>query len=84
MNFSLPKKLEEYIANQVKSGYFNNASEVVRDALREHGIKQQKLEILRAEVQKGLDSADAGRFSPRTMDDIITDAKKRAQQAVSE
>ena len=34
MNFSLGKTWERYVAEQVESGLFNNASEVVRDALR--------------------------------------------------
>ena len=33
MNISFTDKQEKYIANQVKSGDFQNASEVVRDAL---------------------------------------------------
>ncbi|WP_294201134.1 type II toxin-antitoxin system ParD family antitoxin [Chryseobacterium sp. sg2396] len=31
-----PKKQEQYISEQVESGDFQNASEVVRDALRLH------------------------------------------------
>ena len=34
MNFSLGKNWENYVSQQVQSGQFNNASEVVRDALR--------------------------------------------------
>ncbi len=34
MNVSLPRTWEEFIAGQVSSGEFGNASEVVREALR--------------------------------------------------
>ena len=34
MNVSLPKTWEEFVAGQVSSGEFGNASEVVREALR--------------------------------------------------
>lgn len=34
MNVSLPQTWEEFIAGQVASGEFGNASEVVREALR--------------------------------------------------
>jgi antitoxin ParD1/3/4 len=34
MNISLTRQLEKYIRSKVKSGGYNNASEVVREALR--------------------------------------------------
>ena len=34
MNVSLPRTWEEFVAGQVSSGEFGNASEVVREALR--------------------------------------------------
>ena len=34
MNVSLTKELERLVGNAVQSGLYNNASEVVRDALR--------------------------------------------------
>jgi antitoxin ParD1/3/4 len=34
MNVSLPRTWEEFVASQVSSGEFGNASEVVREALR--------------------------------------------------
>jgi putative addiction module CopG family antidote len=34
MNVSLPQTWEEFVASQVHSGEFGNASEVVREALR--------------------------------------------------
>ncbi len=40
MNVSLTPKLEEFVRRKVASGLYNNASEVIRDALRllvEHG-----------------------------------------------
>lgn len=43
MNFSLGDVLEQYIAWQVKNGPFNNASEVVRDALRMHQLRYQEI-----------------------------------------
>ena len=40
MNVSLGKIWEDYVSKQVGSGQFNNASEVVRDALR---LQQERL-----------------------------------------
>lgn len=79
MNFSLSKKLENYVAEQVGSGSFNNASEVVRDALRLHEEYQLKLEALRHDVQIGVSSIRAGRISRATPEEIIEKAKARRE-----
>ena len=44
MNFSLGKNWEKYVSERVDSGHFNNASEVVRDALRRQQEYLIKLE----------------------------------------
>ncbi len=77
MNFSLSKKLENYVSEQVDSGSFNNASEVVRDALRLHEEYQLKLQALRYDVQLGVSSIRAGRISRATPGEIIEKAKAR-------
>lgn len=71
MNVSLTEKQRKYIDDKVKSGDYMNASEVVREALRAHEINDKKLENLRVEIQKGIDSG----VSNRTVKDII-DAKR--------
>ena len=54
MNISFTEKQNGYIAAQVKAGDDQNASEVVRDALRSHEVYRQKIiEDLRTEVAKG-------------------------------
>ena len=56
MNISFTEKQEDYISSQVKQGDYQNASEVVRDALRLHEIYRHRvIEELRAEVAKGWD-----------------------------
>ena len=53
MNVSLTKKQEDYIADQVKSGDYQNASELVRAALRLHQVYRNKMiEDLRKELGK--------------------------------
>jgi antitoxin ParD1/3/4 len=80
MNFSLPPAMESFIRKQVKSGRYGNASEVVREGLRllmhEMESRQKKLEALRGEIQKGLESGPA-----RDLDiqDIIATAQKRRE-----
>jgi antitoxin ParD1/3/4 len=70
MNFSLGRGWEDYVAEQVSSGNFNNASEVVRDALRRQQEHFLKLEALRRDVQAGIDSIKQGRISSAGPADI--------------
>lgn len=73
MNISFTKKQEEYISRQVASGEYQNNSEVIRDALRLHGIYREKvIKDLRREIELGWDGPD----SSLTMDQIIDSRKK--------
>ena len=60
MNVNLTPRLEEMVRAKVSSGMYTSASEVVREALRlmeeQDRLRQVKLEELRREVRKGLDS----------------------------
>ena len=68
MNISFTKKQQQYVADQVAGGDFQNASEVVRDALRLHQIYRTRvLEELQREIDKGWD----GPTSPRSVTDIV-------------
>ncbi len=68
MNVSFTEKQEKYIAEQIKSGDFQNASEVVRDALRLHAtLRNRMIEDLRKEIGKGW----SGPTSKRSVRDII-------------
>jgi antitoxin ParD1/3/4 len=77
MNISFTEKQENYISNQLASGDFQNASEVVRDALRLHELYRNRvLEELRIEIAKGWD----GLTSKRNVKDIIK-AKTKAHKS---
>ena len=73
MNVSLTEKQEKYIASQIEAGDFQNASELVRDALRLHQIYRKKvIEELRLEIEKGWDDPK----SERSIEDIIASKTK--------
>lgn len=73
MNVSFTKKQENYISDQIESGDFQNASEVVRDALRLHEVYRHRLiQDLRNEIEKGWE----GNSSSRSIKDIIKSKKK--------
>ncbi len=65
-NVNLTEAQIAFIRECVEAGDYNNASELVREALRllkaQKDEQQAKLEHLRAELQKGLDDLEAGRY----------------------
>lgn len=84
-SYSLSAHLEAFIQAQIESGRYGNASEVVRAALRmleehEEGrplramIREEKLEWLRAEIQKGVESGE-----PMPGDEAMARLKARAE-----
>jgi len=76
MNVSFTKKQTEYISEQVESGDFQNASEVVRDALRLHEIYRHRIiQDLKAEIEKGWN----GNVSSRSVKDIIKAKKQKSK-----
>lgn len=70
MNISFTEKQEKFIKSMVESGNFQNASEFVRAALRFYQeARENKIEALRTEIEKGLNSP----ASKRNVRDIIKD-----------
>lgn len=68
MNVSLPKELERFANDKVKSGDFASLSEVVRAGLRllkeQDAEREARLEALRRDVGAGLEQLDRGEGSP--------------------
>lgn len=65
MHVSLTPELESRIRAKVESGLYNNASEVIREALRfmdthEDWIHELKLARLREQLKAGADQLDRG------------------------
>ena len=76
MNVSFTKKQEEYISNQIESGDFQNASEVVRDALRLHEVYRHRvIQDLKVEIEKGWNDVS----SSRSIKDIIQSKKNQIE-----
>jgi len=58
---NLGEQLEAFITDAVKNGRYGSRSEVLREGVRLVQEREAELERFRAEVQKGIDDADAGR-----------------------
>jgi antitoxin ParD1/3/4 len=65
-NISLTAEHDEFIAEVVEAGEYQNASEAVRDALRALQQRRRedalKLEVLRAQIQAGAEALERGDF----------------------
>lgn len=81
MNISLTEQLEKFVSEQVHSGAYQSASEVVRDGLRllaeRRKTQELKLTALRAAIREGLDS---GPSEPLNMETIIAQARAGYQR----
>ena len=66
MNFSLTPNLEQYVRDRASTGDYNNASEVVREALRLMKRVEERrsieLERLRNAVREGDEALATGDF----------------------
>lgn len=65
MHVSLTPELESRVRAKVESGLYNNASEVIREALRfmethEEWIREIKVARLREQLNAGVDQLDRG------------------------
>lgn len=80
MNVNLTPQLEEMVRAKVSSGLYTSASEVVREALRlmeeRDRLREARLDELRSEVRKGLNSGPS-----ETWDAAALKKKARARQA---
>ena len=73
-SLSLGDHWEVFIRNEVSSGRYGTASEVVRDALRSMEERKGKLEALRAHLSEGATQAGNGEFIDNfSMDSLIDD-----------
>ena len=65
-NISLTAEPDAFIESVVKNGEYQNASEAVRDGLRELQQRRRedalKLKALRAQIKVGVDALDRGDF----------------------
>lgn len=88
MNVSLTPELEALVNEKVRSGDYNSASEVVREALRllkeVDELRRIRREEVRREVIKGVDEIRAGKgivyASTALADDVIRRAKSRRKK----
>ena len=64
-NINLTEHFDHFVAHQVSSGRYSNASEIVREALRlleeQEQEREAKLKALRQAAKQGFDEIDQGK-----------------------
>ena len=79
LNVSLPKALEDRVREQVASGRYGSASEVIREALRlletYQQIQSANLSNLQTEIAKGMKDIESGRVKKMDIDAIKRKAR---------
>jgi antitoxin ParD1/3/4 len=79
MNVSLTPELENLVQEKVKSGNYNSASEVIREALRllkeQDQLREIRREEVRREVMKGVEQIQNGQYT------TISSSEEAAQLA---
>jgi antitoxin ParD1/3/4 len=74
-SYTLGKHFETFVQAQLASGRYNNASEVVRDALRLMEERERKLAALDASIERGMSDIKAGRV--RDLDDVCASIEEK-------
>ena len=87
LNISLPESQRLFVEEKIKKEGYGTISEYVRELIRaeqrkEEG-KQQQIEILRQEIQKGIDDIREGRFitfsSQEDIDEFVEKIKREGR-----
>jgi antitoxin ParD1/3/4 len=87
MHISLTPELEAIIKEKVSSGLYNNASEVIREALRfmktnEELINQMKLDHLRSKLAEGERDIAEGRYTELKPEELIDHFQRIKNRAI--
>lgn len=80
MNISLPDKMKQWVEEQVATGRYANASDLMRDVIRERQEKSAAIARLQREIDKGIASG----ISPLTPDQVFERAREKAIQALKD
>lgn len=67
---------EVFIKNEVASGRYGSASEVVRDALRTLEERKTKLEALQKHLGEGAEQARSGQYVKQNREEMLAEFKE--------
>jgi antitoxin ParD1/3/4 len=79
MHINLSPEMESYIKAKVSSGFYGNATEVIRDAIRRMQTEEQRVTAFRKAVAEGeaqLDRGEGTAYSRDLMNKLADTARK--------
>ncbi|MCM8543458.1 MAG: type II toxin-antitoxin system ParD family antitoxin [Lentisphaeraceae bacterium] len=76
MNVSLTEELHKIVQEKVKSGFYSNASEVIRDAIRKME-REEKKENAWSKLNSILEEAENSGRSTKSLDDILNQSLEK-------
>ena len=77
MHVNLSPEMEGFIKTKVATGFYGNATEVIRDAIRRMQAEESRLAAWQAAIKIGDDQLDRGEgivYTPQTLNDITQSA----------
>lgn len=77
MNISLPEAMKAWVETRSRHGRYSNASDYVRDLIRQDRDREEALTELRTLIQQGIDSGE----SEQSFDEIIAEVRAEADAA---
>jgi antitoxin ParD1/3/4 len=85
MNVHIGETLEKFVQDLIQTGLYQSQSEVIREGLRllkeREDLRKLRLEELRSEIQRGLDSSAREEGEPFSIGEIKKEGRKRTNQS---
>jgi antitoxin ParD1/3/4 len=86
MHINLSSEMEGFIKTKVAGGFYGNATEVIRDAIRRMQAEESRLAAWQAAIKVGSDQLDRGEgvaYTPQVLNDITQSAIKSMHSSKS-
>ena len=84
MNVHIGETLEKFVQDLIQTGLYQSQSEVIREGLRllkeREDLRKLRLEELRSEIQRGIDSSARGESEPFDIEEIKAEGRKSLSQ----
>jgi len=77
MHVNFSPEMEGFIKNKVASGFYGNATEVIRDAIRRMQAEESRISAWQAAIKEGdiqLERGEGIAYTPETLNDITQSA----------
>jgi len=80
MHVNLSPEMESYIKGKVASGFYGNATEVIRDAIRRMQVDEERAAAFRRAVAEGEAQLDRGQgrdYTAKRLDELAETARRK-------